>query len=732
MLHRPLTGLSRSKGAGTYAVRTLAMVTAGWLAGIGSGIAASPHYSLPYTFAAAPSGTEIRNPQAIILGAHGNLVGVGTGGGYWGVGGVFSTRDGKFADSERDFDNLRGSDLSVGWIQSPELPNNNFSPLALMPNGGYTVVTNTGGRSLTGQPDKNPDGMAFWQSDSGASYPVYAFFPDAGDVTRPQSIALGSDGYLYGYAAGGTSSGGFKTSNSNLFRLSEGYSVNLFNFKSYSPTSFALGADDDMYVSLPKGVELVENGNASAGDVIYKVTKDGVGSVVHVLDSDTEGHGIDELVSDSQGNLFGAALLGGSSGNGDGTVFRVSASGEFSVLHSFRNNVATGAQGYWPNSLVAGSDGNLYGMTRTGGASPNFNGTLFRISPSGAYTVLHSFGTAQADGSNARSLIQGGPRTFYGVVDGGPNASGAIFKLVVPIQDDVSGSGKSSLLLSGPGALSIGTTTEVGRTFDISAGYFPVATGDLNGDGIADIVWSSANHDLYVWFGGVNGFQSEYAGTYPAGWVINGTGDVNGDGKDDLVWMNDQTHQFAYWLMDGAKRIGSRTIASTPGYHPAALGDFDGNGKMDVMWTSSRNDLYVWLGTGTAFSSKYMTTFPAGWRISGRGDLNGDGRDDLIWSTVNGQSWGYWLLNGASATRIDAYEVPAQLNGYAIAASSDTNGDGLTDITWSNGSQAVSWSNQGQCSATTSCTFVDDGSLSLPSGQAIFNSSIPTGAGASP
>jgi uncharacterized repeat protein (TIGR03803 family) len=734
MFYRQLTGFARSKAMAFCSARQLAMVMAGVLAGVSQAWAASPHYSLFAQFsspnAGPPStGTEMRSPQTIMLGSDGRLHGVSTAGGYFGYGGVFYVTSGGFISSEIDYGGPSDSTVGYGWVLPPTLPANNFTPLVALPAGKIMGVSNMGGL-----PGTTASGVLYESSPDGSRFNLHTFYRGTGDVTQPESTAMGSDGNLYGLALGGTWSGGTLTSNSNLFRFdySNGVVSNLFSFQSYSPTNFVLGAGDNMYVTLPKGVVLPGAVTGSTGDVIYQVTKGGAGSVIHVLDPATEGQGIDELVGDGQGNLYGAALTGGVLGDGDGTVFKVSAMGEFSVLHSFSSFVGASQQGFWPNSLVAGSDGNVYGMTRLGGVPSAPNGTLFRVTPSGAYSVLHVFGAPQVEGGNARSLIQAGPRSFYGIVDGGPTTSGAIFKLVVPIQDDIYGVGKSSLLMSGPGALSVGTTANIGAPMSIANGYYPVAVGDLNGDGIADIVWTSQNHDLYVWFGGVNGFQSKYVGTYPAGWTVVGAGDINGDGKDDLIWMNDQMHQFAYWLMDGSSRIGSRIFNITPGYRPAALGDFDGNGKLDIMWTSASNDLYVWLGDGAGFSSKYMTTYPAGWRISGRGDLDGDGRDDLIWSTADNQHWGYWLLNGASIIKVDSFSVPAELNGYTVAATSDYNGDGLADIVWTNGANVVPWSNQGQCSATVSCTFSAGTTLQVPSNQTIFNSGIPTSAAVGP
>jgi uncharacterized repeat protein (TIGR03803 family) len=132
-------------------------------------------------------------------------------------------------------------------------------------------------------------------------------------------------------------------------------------------------------------------------------------------------------VQGRNGKFYGTARYGGS-GN-LGTVFSLSFNGSswvFNTLHLFSG----GDDGGFPNGgLVQGTDGNFYGTTHYGGtnASPAVSGgggTIFSISPSGAFTLLHSFGDTYPNGP----LIQGTDGNFYGVTAGGPG-NGTVFQI---------------------------------------------------------------------------------------------------------------------------------------------------------------------------------------------------------------------------------------------------------------------------------------------------------------
>lgn len=83
-------------------------------------------------------------------------------------------------------------------------------------------------------------------------------------------------------------------------------------------------------------------------------------------------------------------FLYGTTSNGTNSIFRIGLDGSYTILHGF----AGGAEGWYPEAaLTQGSDGNFYGTTRHGGSGACYEGcgTVFRITPAGTLTTLHTF-----------------------------------------------------------------------------------------------------------------------------------------------------------------------------------------------------------------------------------------------------------------------------------------------------------------------------------------------------
>src|SRR5207253_9324081 len=113
--------------------------------------------------------------------------------------------------------------------------------------------------------------------------------------------------------------------------------------------------------------------------------------------------------------------------HGQGTGFKIPPTGTLKTLYSFCAKSAC-ADGSAPFAgLVQGADGNFYSTTESGGASGD--GTVFKITPRGTLTTVHSFNFH--DGANPyAALMQATDGNFYGTTEsGGAHILGTVFKI---------------------------------------------------------------------------------------------------------------------------------------------------------------------------------------------------------------------------------------------------------------------------------------------------------------
>jgi uncharacterized repeat protein (TIGR03803 family) len=173
------------------------------------------------------------------------------------------------------------------------------------------------------------------------------------------------------------------------------------------------GRDGNFYGTTPYG-----GGFGNDAGTVFKITPSGTLTTLYDFAGTGSYLPAGGLVLAIGGNFYGTTQLGGAN-SGNGTVFKITPAGTLTTLHSF-----TGTDGFYPKAgLVQGIGGNFYGTTSLGGACGI--GTVFKITPGGTLTTLHccSHPTAEL----VQGLLTG---KFYGtMIDGGANGFGTVYRI---------------------------------------------------------------------------------------------------------------------------------------------------------------------------------------------------------------------------------------------------------------------------------------------------------------
>ncbi len=472
-------------------------------------------YSVLYNFCTQPECSDGIYPAGVVLGSDGNFYGMALAGGSGNFlycnaginmgtcGTVFKITPSGVLTTLYNFCTQGGPNCTDGFNPQGKLVEGS--------DGNFYGMTAAGG-SGNGANCLAPDGSGiggcgtvFKITPSGVLTTLYSFCTQGGanctDGFCPQaSLVEGSDGNFYGTTLLGGANG-----EGTVFRITpSGNLTTLYNFCSQSdgspaapadcadgsrPVNLVLGSDGNFYGITLNGGMLVLGGRFGT---VYRMSPSGSLTTLYSFctpDSCVTGEGPQVLIAGSDGNFYG---LAGSAGNfaassppgGSGTAFEVTPSGAFSLLYSFCN-LTNCSDGSNPGNLLQGSDGNFYGLTLLGGA--NDNGTVFKLTPSGTLTTLYNFcsqgGDNCTDGTFPISLLQGSDGNFYGTAQYG----GA---LVEP-----AGGGVLFKLSVSPAApvLSSGTAAN-GATY-ISGGLVPGSWAQVKGTDLSSVtrIWDAAD-----------------------------------------------------------------------------------------------------------------------------------------------------------------------------------------------------------------------------------------------
>lgn len=265
---------------------------------------------------------------------------------------------------------------------------------------------------------------------------------------------------------------------------------------------------------------------------------------------------------------------------------------------------------------------------------------------------------------------------------------------------------------------------QVGDTF----GWSIANAGDVNGDGVADVIIGTLSaRKAYVIFGrpgfkgidladlnGTNGFRIDSA---PSA-AVAAAGDVNGDGLDDVVFGGNGTAYVIFGRVNPAPVISTFQLDGTNGFRilgtqgglagvdlnndgfsDIAVGvtDPDSPGRTYVIAGRQTFDATIDVTEGIAFSGIKRGDF-AGLQVAPAGDLNNDGFPDLLIGAPGADTKGvdtgeaYVVFGSADPVSLDLADLngsngfkllgldPGARAAWTVSRAADVNGDGIDDL----------------------------------------------------
>lgn len=231
-----------------------------------------------------------------------------------------------------------------------------------------------------------------------------------------------NDGYIYGTT---TMGGDFGCG--SIYRISPtGQVSTYYTFPSVTnftgPETLIQGSDGNFYGA-------VFNGGAYRAGMLFKLVPPSTIVDIHDFKPGLyDNQAAFDLIEGPDGDIYGETAFGGT--YGEGSLFKISPSGAFSTLHSF-NETADGAA---PLGIIFGSDGKIYGTLGAGGNSSCSGGcgTFFQFDLSSGFKVLYSFTGTPNDALNLYAPFQFNDGDFYGAAEGGgQSGTGEIYKLAL-------------------------------------------------------------------------------------------------------------------------------------------------------------------------------------------------------------------------------------------------------------------------------------------------------------
>lgn len=457
------------------------------------------------------------------------------------------------------------------------------------------------------------------------------------------------------------------------------YSVSLGGVLEQEGRAIALDAMGNLYVTGWTNSSDFARARGWHGDRDgFLVKLNGAGEVVETEFAGTAARdGMNGVAVTAAGDIYLAGWTE-AAGLGDGPLAQLQG-GTDAVLVKFAGNATNRAITGTTTSLAtnpAGAVGFGQPVVLTATVSPA--GATGKVTFYDGVTVI---GTGTLSGTTATvttTLLEGGARSLRAYYLGDVNFSPSL-------------SANVALAVNVTPALAFSSTG--GATTAITGDPVAIATGDLNGDGRADVVTANytAGRVTVLLSNGVGGFTPASGspitvGTQPSSVLI---ADFNGDGKRDLAVGNQAGNSVMVFLGNGNGTFGAATTLAMPG-GPGALkaADVNSDGNVDILSANTYDgSIGVLLGNGNGgFTPAAGSPVVLGGQVGSVaiGDYNGDGKLDLAVSSFTNDNVTIRLGDGLGGFATAAGS-PIAVGGTPVGIEAgDFNGDGKLDLVVAN------------------------------------------------
>ena len=194
--------------------------------------------------------------------------------------------------------------------------------------------------------------------------------------------------------------------------------------------------------------------------------------------------------------------------------------------------------------------------------------------------------------------------------------------------------------------------------------------------------------------GAVQFSTSDYYST--AGIQSTNTGDFNGDGISDIIYSTGAATFIRYSNLDGV--LGTAVQVAAFGGSDIKIGDFNGDGRSDFIVSSGR--VFVNNGNGSFTNTATVASYTA---LSVVADINNDGVDDVTFGVANSIRVNYMSRSGTVASTTSTVVSGSSAT---VFSAGDMNNDGILDLVFTNDlAEFGTLLNNGQGALTVSSYF---------------------------